>query len=140
MSMNEDTPATSTDPALGSEGDSNQIPGEDTMVERGVDDLLDEGYVPPDRPRPAVAHYGETEWEQAHGETLDQRVAQEEPEVWEADPAVDPSRQPDRAGRLVEDDGAVESGGNDTFAVDAGVDGGAAGAEEAAVHVVDDEV
>jgi len=33
----------------------------------------------------------------------------------------------------------VESGGNDQFALDAGVDGGAASAEEAAVHIVDEE-
>ncbi|WP_169166326.1 DUF5709 domain-containing protein [Cellulomonas taurus] len=137
--MSEDTPATSTDPATGAEGDANQLPEEDTLVDRGVDDLLDEGYSPPERPRPAVAHWGETPWEESRGEDLDQRVAQEEPEVWESDEPVDPARQPDRAGRLAEDDDAVEAGGNDQFAVDAGVDGGAASAEEAAVHVLDED-
>ncbi|WP_282948262.1 DUF5709 domain-containing protein [Cellulomonas endometrii] len=133
-----DTPATSTDPALGSEGDDNQLPGEDTLSDRGVDPM-DEGFTLPERARPAVSHWGETPWEESRGETLDQRVAQEEPEVWEADPAPDAGREPDRAGRLLEDDDAVESGGNDQFAVDAGIDGGAASAEEAAVHVVDEE-
>jgi hypothetical protein len=133
-----DTPATSTDPALGSEGDDNQLPGEDTLSDRGVDPM-DEGFTLPERDRPTVSHWGETPWEEARGETLDQRVAQEEPEVWEADPAPDAGREPDRAGRLLEDDSAVESGGNDQFAVDAGIDGGAASAEEAAVHVVDEE-
>lgn len=138
--MTENTPATSTDAATGAEGDADQLPEEDTLLDRGVDDLLDEGYSPPDRPRPASAHWGETPWEESRGETLDQRVAQEEPDVWDdPDRAPDPSREPDRAGRLLEDDDAVESGGNDQFAIDAGVDGGAASAEEAAVHVVDEE-
>lgn len=137
--MSEDTPATSTDPATGTEGDADQLPAEDTLADRGVDDLLDEGYTVPERPRPAVSHWGETPWEESRGETLDQRVAQEEPEVWEDASPADPSRQPDRAGRLTEDDDAVEAGGNDQFAVDAGVDGGAASAEEAAVHVIDED-
>lgn len=136
--MTENTPATSTDPATGAEGDADQLPAEDTLLDRGVDDLLDEGYSPPDRPRPASAHWGETPWEESRGETLDQRYAQEEPEVWEAEPRVDPSREPDRAGRLQEDDDAVEAGGNDTFAIDSGISGGAASAEEAAVHVIDE--
>jgi hypothetical protein len=133
--MSENTPATSTDAATGAEGDADQLPAEDTLTDRGVDDLLDEGYSPPDRPRPASSHWGETAWEETHGETLDQRAAQEEPEVWEAETRSDPNR----AGRLSEDDDAVEAGGNDQFAVDAGIDGGAAGAEEAAMHVVDEE-
>ncbi|HYQ77108.1 DUF5709 domain-containing protein [Cellulomonas sp.] len=138
--MSENTPATSTDAATGAEGDADQLPAEDTLVGRGVDDLLDEGYSPPERPRPASSHFGETAWEESRGETLDQRVAQEEPDVWDdPDRAPDPSREPDRAGRLLEDDDAVESGGNDQFALDAGVDGGAASAEEAAVHIVDEE-
>jgi hypothetical protein len=138
--MSENTPATSTDAATGAEGDADQLPAEDTLVGRGVDDLLDEGYSPPERPRPASSHFGETAWEESRGETLDQRVAQEEPDVWEdPDRAPDPSREPDRAGRLLEDDDAVEAGGNDQFALDAGVDGGAASAEEAAVHIVDEE-
>lgn len=133
--MSENTPATSTDAATGAEGDADQLPAEDTLTDRGVDDLLDEGYSPPDRPRPASSHWGETAWEETHGETLDQRAAQEEPEVWEAEQRSDPNR----AGRLSEDDDAVEAGGNDQFAVDAGIDGGAAGAEEAAMHIVDEE-
>ncbi|MFF1528158.1 DUF5709 domain-containing protein [Cellulomonas sp. NPDC058312] len=132
--MTENTPATSTDPATGTEGDADQLPGEDTLSDRGVDPL-DEGYTVPDRPRPASAHWGETPWEESRGETLDQRVAQEEPEVWEAPQQSDPNR----AGRLAEDDDAVEAGGNDQFAVDSGIDGGAASAEEAAVHVVDED-
>ncbi len=54
--MSEDTPATSTDPATGTEGDADQLPAEDTLADRGVDDLLDEGYTVPERPRPAASH------------------------------------------------------------------------------------
>jgi hypothetical protein len=135
--MTEETPATSTDAATGTEGDTDQLPAEDTLTERGVADLLDEGYSPPDRPR--SNHWGETAWEEAHGESLDQRLAEEEPEVWEQDPPVDPSREPGRAGRLVADEDAVRAGGNDEFALDSGVAGGAASAEEAAVHLIEDD-
>ena len=137
--MSDETPATRTDLALGSEGDTDQLPEEDTLVERGVSDLLDEGYSPPERERPRSSHYGETPWEEQHRETIDQRIAQEEPEVWEARPRVSGHREELRAGRLVADGDAVEAGTTDTFAVDAGVSGGAASAEEAAVHLVEEE-
>jgi len=130
-----DTPATSADPETGSEGDSDQLSSEDTLIDRGVDDLLDEGYSPPDRPR--SNRFGETAWEEAHGESLDQRLGEEEPEIWAA-----PERgasQPDRAGRLVEDDDALDGHrANDAFAHDVGLAGGAASAEEAAMRIVID--
>jgi hypothetical protein len=134
MSTMDDTPATSTDAALGSEGDSNQIQGEDSMSGADVDEMLDAGFVPPDRD--PSGHFGETPWEEVHGETLDQRIAQEEPEIWDAPEKG--ATQPDRAGRLVEDDTAVESGGTDMFATDAGIAGAGASAEEAAVRIVED--
>ena len=116
------------------EGDSNQLPLEDTLLDRGVDNILDEGYSPPDYPR--SNHYGETPLEEILGETLDQRLAEEEPDVWEAaGRAPDPQREPDRAGRLVEDDDTWRR--QDVYAMDAGVAGGAASAEEAAMHVFD---
>lgn len=132
--MSDETPATSPDPELGSEGDADQLTRDDMLLERGVDDLLDEGYSPPEHAR--SARWGETPWEEEHRETIDQRLAQEEPEEWDED--VSPDREQFRAGRLEEDDDAVESGGGDTFAVDVGVSGGAATAEEAAVHVIPD--
>lgn len=130
-----DTSGTSPDPELDSEGDTDQLSSEDTLMDRGVEDLLDEGYTVPLRPR--ANHYGETAWEEAHRETIDQRIGQEEPEVWEARPR--PEREEFRAGRLIEDDGAVEAGGTDGFAIDAGISGGAASAEEAAVHLIEEE-
>lgn len=133
-----------------------QLQPEDTLDERGVDDVLDEGMSPPERPSPAVAR-GITSAEDAAGETLDERIAQEEPdpaaqvdhtaEAQEAeltdpdgtDESADPSDGfevgDQRTGRLVE----PEEGATDDVAVDAGIDAGAASAEEAAVHTVDED-
>jgi hypothetical protein len=119
---------------LTGEGDSNQLPREDTLLDRGVDDILDEGYSPPDYPR--ANHYGETPFEEITGETLDQRLAEEEPDVWEGEGRPpQPHREPDRAGRLVENDDTWRH--QDVYASDAGVAGGAASAEEAAMHIFD---
>ena len=134
--MTEETPATSPDPELGSEGDADQLTREDMLLERGVDDLLDEGYAPPEHPR--STRWGETPWEEEHRETIDQRLSQEEPEDWDSPEGVSPETGQFRAGRLEEDDEATDAGGSDTFAVDVGVSGGAASAEEAAVHVIPD--
>ncbi|WP_156252184.1 DUF5709 domain-containing protein [Pseudactinotalea terrae] len=126
--MTENTPGTSTDPALGSEGDNDQLPREDTLVDRGVDDLLDEGYSPPDRD--PIQSMGGLD---PDDETA-QQLRAEEPEVWESEPGQAAGEsQPDRAGRLEDIDDAGR--GTDRFAHDAGVAGGAAGAEEAAVHL-----
>lgn len=136
--MSDDTPGTRSDPEIFTEGDSDQLSKEDTLEQRGVDDLLDEGIAPPEYP--IHNRFGETPWEEVHGESLDARLAEEEPEVWDTPgPRVDPAREPDRAGRLVADDEAVEAGVNDQFAIDEGVAGGAATAEEAAVHVIEED-
>ena len=118
---------------LSGEGDSNQLPREDTLIERGVDDILDEGYSPPDYPR--GNRYGETALEELRGESLDQRLAEEEPDVWVAGRRPPKGREPDRAGRIVEDDDTWRA--QDIYAADAGVAGGAASAEEAAMHIVE---
>ncbi len=109
MSTMDDTPATSTDAALGSEGDSNQIQGEDSMSGADVDEMLDAAFVPPDRD--PSGHFGETAWEEVHGETLDQRLAEEVPDVAaddidprDADATQDPSAEPAQI------DGAPEDG------------------------------
>ncbi|UFU05718.1 DUF5709 domain-containing protein [Ruania halotolerans] len=108
------------DPGNAPEPDSNQLPLEDTLVDRGVDDILDEGYSPPDWPH--SHRWGETSLEEAEGEPFEERLAQELP-----DDA--PNRQPDRAGRLAADE--------DGEAIEVGVAGGGAGAEEAAMHITD---
>ncbi|MDP9184031.1 MAG: DUF5709 domain-containing protein [Actinomycetota bacterium] len=121
-----------------------QAPKEDTLVDRGVEDVLDEGYSPPER-MPASHLVGTTAAEQRDGETWDQRLVQE---VEELDPyAVAALEEPttwdtevtggERTGRLVApDEGAHEDVDKDEFATDVGIDGGAASAEEAAMHLV----
>ncbi|GAA1715032.1 DUF5709 domain-containing protein [Isoptericola hypogeus] len=137
--MTDETPATTPDPLTGAEGDADQLPDEDTLLDRGVSDPLDEGYSPLDRPR--ANHWGETAWEESSGEPHDRRLSEEEPDTWEADPLTRPDTT--RAGRLVADDDADpgEDGGrrdNDLYGEDAGIDGAGASAEEAAVHWVDE--
>ena len=122
-----------------------QLQPGDSLVDRGVADVLDEGYTAPERWSPAQG-FGNTAEEMHRGETLDQRVAQEEPEV--APPDETPWNTDDdprevgntRAGRLV--DAREETAGEEKDAAvvgrDVGIDGGAASAEEAAMHIIDD--
>jgi len=132
------TPATSPDPESGAEGDTDQLTEDDTLLDRGVDDLLDEGYSPPEH---RSSHRLETELEQERGEFLDERLAAEEPEVWQTDPGPDAgASEPDRAGRLTAaDPDASGEPTASTMATDVGFAGGAASAEEAAMHVMDDD-
>jgi hypothetical protein len=127
--------------------DENQLQPEDTLVDRGLEDALDEGYSPPEK-WSAGEGYGNTPYEEQVGETLDQRIAQEEPEP-------DPYREADdldenedvggevgdrRAGRLVaEDEGVGEDTESELVADDVGINGAGASAEEAAVHIIDAE-
>ena len=53
--------------------EDDQLQPEDTLIDRGVDDVLDEGYSPPERP------YGGTSFGSAP-ESLDQLLAEEEPD------------------------------------------------------------
>ncbi|TQC43184.1 hypothetical protein EEB14_44635 [Rhodococcus sp. WS4] len=142
MTMPDSTPE-------GSEGEysldeEDQLQPEDTLVDRGVDDVLDEGYSPPEKPLGLDA-FGTTAAEQREGETLDQRLAEEEPDpAFEEDDNAEilddneVGRQ--RSGRLLaEDAGAGADEEKDLVASDIGIDGGAASAEEAAVHIVDEE-
>lgn len=123
----------------------------DSLVDddRGLDDPLDEGYSPPEK-WSAGQRFGNTPLEESTGETFDQRLAQEvpEPDPYERAEAegdsteegdADPEAGDRRAGRLVEpDEGAHTDTEKDLVAEDVGIDGAAAGAEEAAVHVIED--
>jgi hypothetical protein len=126
---------------------------QNTLDEKTTDDILDEGYSPPERPLGLDAH-GTTVTEQREGMTLDQRLAIEEPDVWdvpdEGDGLGDTTDTDGellddqvggvRAGRLVApDEGAHTDVEKDAVAYDVGIDGGAAGAEEAAMHVVSED-
>jgi hypothetical protein len=123
--------------------DEDQLQAEDTLNDRGVADLLDEGYSPPEK-WSAGEGFGTTADEALQGETLDQRIAQEVPD---ADPYAEdgedvggPQVGTERSGRLVaSDEGARSDDDGELYAEDVGIDGAAAGAEEAAVHVVDEE-
>lgn len=117
-------------------------------------DPLDTGISPRER-HPASEGFGVTLAEARTGESLDQRLAQEEPEDGEPDPARaapaddvleddeypfgDAPEQP-RSGRLLsEDEGSHPTTDPNYFVRDVGIDGGAAGAEEAAMHLIDED-
>lgn len=125
-----------------------QLQPQDTLDDRGVDDVLDEGISPPEELRGSKAK-GVTPAEAAEGETIDDRVRQEEPEVWEdveAEAEADILDGPvggevgeERSGRLLApDEGAHEDVEKDLVAEDEGIDGAAASAEEAAVHTIEE--
>lgn len=123
---------------------------EDTLDDRGPAEVYEEGYSPPERPW-AVETQGTTAGEQHRGETLDQRLARELPDVQTPD-GDDIGDKPDgdgepwdeevgerRAGRLLApDEGAHPDEEGALVATDIGIDGAAASAEEAAVHIVPD--
>lgn len=128
-----------------------QLSREDALAgaENDVEDELDRGYSPPEKLSGNMRH-GTTTAEVLAGETLEERLEQEVPEEdpYEAASAEDPADIDDgevgdeRAGRLVDlDQGGAEDTEETMVGDDAGIDGAAAGAEEAAVHVVpeDDE-
>ena len=124
--------------------DEDQLQPEDTLVDRGVGDVLDEGYSPPDR-LPASHRYGFTATEEHDGETLEQRLEQEEPDTAGGDEYDENAEWPDdmapdaRAGRLVApDEGMYEDEDQAPLAYDVGIDGAGASAEEAAMHVEGD--
>jgi len=124
-----------------------QLVAEDTLDDRGLTDLLDEGYSPPERPW-AVEDRGTTAAEQHSGESLESRLSRELPditttvgdgvgdladsdgELWDTEVGAA------RAGRLTRQ---LDLDDPDTLAAqDVGIDGAAASAEEAAMHVVPD--
>src|ERR1700683_2604178 len=138
----------------------------DTLSGAPGDDPLDRGVVPPERWSAGI-RYGTTAGEQESGESLDQLLAEEEPddtldalededdelaEDAELDDEDEDTGDEDvdglllddgpdpRAGRLVaEDEGAHPDEEEDLVASDVGIDGGGATAEEAAVHIVEED-
>jgi hypothetical protein len=124
--------------------DDGTLDASDTLEGDPGDDPLDTGIAPPDR-WSAGEGFGTTPAEERQGESLDQLLAEEEPDVDPyaeddlADDAVPGDVQDARSGRLVaEDEGAHPDAEPDLVARDVGIDGGAAGAEEAAVHIQDE--
>src|SRR5665647_2776477 len=80
--------------------EEDQLQQEDTLDDRGVEDLLDEGYSPPERPR-GVDAFGTTAAEQRQGESIEQRVAHEVPDP--ANAVEDPLAETDMVGGDDED-------------------------------------
>ncbi|WP_134324261.1 DUF5709 domain-containing protein [Cumulibacter soli] len=123
--------------------DEDQLQREDTLDDRGVDDALDEGFATRDGWSVGQG-YGNTANEESRGESLEQRLAQEEPEPdgsdWQDDDLDDGEVGGPRSGRLVApDQGTGEDEESSSIADDVGIDGAAASAEEAAVHIVPDD-
>jgi hypothetical protein len=130
--------------------DAGPLEPEDTLDDRGIGEVLDEGYSPPERPF-GVEEIGTTAAEQQARETLDERLPRERPDVGvPADDGLGDAIDTDgelvdieagelRSGRLVAPDEGVRGRQDGMVGEDVGIDGGAASAEEAAVHVVQDE-
>lgn len=119
-----------------------QLQPSDTLDDRGVDDVLDEGFSPPEREPGHLRHPHEVD----EPETLDERLAEEEPEVGagldeESDDHLDDGEVgDDRSGRLVaQDEGSGDDVDAELWATDAGIDGAGASAEEAAMHIVEED-
>ncbi|MET0191166.1 MAG: DUF5709 domain-containing protein [Pseudonocardia sediminis] len=148
------------DPDEGDDTTLEQLDSEDTLTDPRVD-KLDEGWSPPERPR-GLETWGITPEEEHTGEPLDGRLRREEPDIdpyAEAGDGIgdtsDTDGEPydrevgdDRAGRLTYADYGADDffdadvgrqNSDEVFATDVGIDGAAASAEEAAVHVVPDE-
>lgn len=144
-----------TDNDIELEDDGVLEPDEDLTTDDYQDDPLDTGIEPPDR-YGASTWYGITEAEAKQGESLDQLLAEEEPDVGvdleddeedEDDELLEEDEAPaEDAGEAEIDDrwpdgpgprsGRLVSDGRLT-ATDVGANGGAAGAEEAAVHLLE---
>jgi hypothetical protein len=118
-----------------------QRQADETLVDRGVADVLDEGYTTPEHWSVAEG-YGNTPAEMRRGETIDMKLAAELPDLvdsdgtWKDDPQEAREVGGRRAGRLAFHHG-FDGDDSDVIADDVGIDGGAASAEEAAMHIID---
>ena len=128
--------------------DQDQLQSQTNLEERGVDDALDEGYSPPEKPS-VLMREGEHD-------TMDARLSEEIPEpdpyaetdqekglddgVSDESDFLDTETGDERAGRLMDtNEGIGPDDEGSMVATDAGIDAGAASAEEADMHVVPEE-
>jgi hypothetical protein len=127
------------------------LPPDESLDDDELGTDIDEGYSPVERPR-GVGAWGITAREQAAYEGLDHRLAREEPDLSDAADGDGIGDTSDTDGELIDDQvGDVRSGrliladidvfdsSSDYRALDVGIDGAGASAEEAAVHIVPDE-
>src|SRR4051812_23051630 len=149
---------TTTRPTMATTSTTSAPSTGDSLVDedRGGVYPMEEGWNPPEKWSVAQG-YGNTPLEEELGETLDQRVAQEipEPDPYVAAENADLEELDDelvgseageaevgdaRSGRLVDIQGGVGRDDERTLVADnVGIDGAAASAEEAAVHVIEDD-
>ncbi len=121
----------------GGDDDGVDLDPTETLTGDDNEEPFDTSYSPPER-EPRASQYGTTALEEFEGESLDQRLSEEVPDIDESDVADDDADP--RAGRLVApDEGAHGDEEKDEVAFDAGTAGYGASAEEAAVHVIDEE-
>src|SRR5262249_11122244 len=130
--------------------DSGLLEADESLDDTLVHDVLDEGYSPPERPW-EIEGWGFTAREASGHESLDGRLARELPDLGPSDgddlgdstdtdgELYDAEVGRDRSGRLADYDGTFDEL-QLRVAVDVGIDGGAASAEEAAVHIVGDGI
>jgi hypothetical protein len=124
------------------------LPPEESLDDTETGEDPDEGYSPPERPW-GMTSWGTTADEAASHESLAGRLAREIPspdgsadrdglgDVSSTDGELTDREAGDlRAGRLVLADLEDSDSRSDFRAIDVGIDGSAASAEEAAVHVV----
>jgi hypothetical protein len=98
------------------------------------DEIMQTGYSPPER-EPHHLRDAPTPAEEREGESLEHRLAAEQPEATASDDVADA-----RAGRLVApDEGAHPDREAEEIASDVGPAGYASSAEEAAVHIRDED-
>ena len=126
----------SDDLYVGGIGGSAQVDPSESLTGDNTEDPMDAGYNPPDRE--SHSWRGDTAEEAREGESLDRHLAEEEPEVWDDD--TDDVDAEARTGRLVApDEGAHADEEADEIATDVGRAGSASTAEEAAMHLIDDD-
>jgi hypothetical protein len=112
--------------------DAEYVDPAETLTGEDLEEPADKDWSPPDR-EPRSLRVGTTGFE-----SLDERLVEEEPDI-DPDSVPDESPAP-RAGRLVApDEGVREDDEPAEVAYDVGKAGSAASAEEAAVHVVDED-
>lgn len=136
MATNDDA----TDTTLDQSEIADQLDTERSLVERGVEDPLDEGIIAPD------------DWSGVMNEALEQPAGFDE-RIKQEDPERDRYEEPDwdgrgedeqprrRAGRLVDANDGYDDEDHEPGLVghDVGISGGAASAEEAAMRIVDED-
>jgi hypothetical protein len=104
--------------------------GDDAGEDESLDELLAE-----EEPDPALAYEDDEDEDDEDEDDEDDDFGDEDVDGLLLDDGPDP-----RAGRLVaEDEGAHPDEEEDLVATDVGIDGGAATAEEAAMHVVEED-